>query len=468
MKTGGLEATGFFYSTGKRKCIANILKIELIKERNMNRIKKLVAYLAMLLCLIGLVILPTDVAAASAPVVVTEIRGEIDAGQVALIHRAIGEAVNQNAGTLLVEIETFGGQVDAAVKIRDMISESPLQTICYIKNRAWSAGALIAISHKHIVIAPGGSIGAAEPIPTTEKTVSAVRAEFAATAAKMGRNPKVAEAMVDKTLGFEKYAIPGKILSLTDIQALEVGYAEIVAADRAAVLAHYDLQDAKIIEVKGGWAEKLAGWLADPVIKSGLIGLIFLAVMTEIKTAGMGVAALVGLAATALFFATQWMTGLATGVQILLFLAGLILLGIELFVPGFGVFGLAGIGCIMLSLFLTLGGDWGALNIMAGGLVLAVIAFAVILRYLPSSKLWNKLVLHDTEKTKEGYTSSDDLTRIVGQEGMVITMLRPAGTVEIASQVYDVVSEGRFIQPGIRVKVLSVQGNRILVRETDE
>ena len=196
-------------------------------------------------------------AAENAPVVVVAIRGEIDAGQTALVFKALGEAAEKKAGALLLEIETFGGQVDAAVKIRDMISDSKLRTICYVKNRAWSAGALIAISHQHIAMAPGGTIGAAEPIPTTEKTVAAVRAEFAATATKMGRNPKVAEAMVDKSLGFGKYAPAGKILSLTDAQAVEVGYADIVAADRTAVLTHYGLKDAPVIEVQSGWPERI-------------------------------------------------------------------------------------------------------------------------------------------------------------------------------------------------------------------
>lgn len=403
-------------------------------------------------------------ASATAPVIAVAIKGEIDAGQTALIHKALTEATDKKADTILVEIETFGGQVDAAVKIRDMISDSPLRTICYVKNRAWSAGALIAISHKHIAIAPGGSIGAAEPIPTTEKTVAAVRAEFAATASKMGRNPKVAEAMVDKSLGFEKYAQPGKILSLTDSQAIEVGYADKVAADREAVLAHYGLKDAQVIEVQGGWPEKMAGWLSDPIVKSALVGVIILAVMTEIKTAGTGVAALLGLAATALLFGTQWVTGLATWMEVLLFLTGLVLMVIEAFVPGFGIFGISGIGCILFSLFLTLGGDMGALNIMAGGVVVAIVGFMLILKYLPSSKLWNKLVLKDSEKTEVGYTASDDLTLLTGQTGIVLTLLRPAGTVEIAEKVYDVVSEGRFIQPGSKVRVLSVNGNRIVVR----
>ena len=406
--------------------------------------------------------------AAVKPVVVVSIRGEIDAGQTALVFKALNEAKAQDASALLLEIETFGGQVDAAVKIRDMISDAKLHTICYVKNRAWSAGALVAISHKNIAIAPGGTIGAAEPIPTTEKTVAAVRAEFAATAKKMGRNPRVAEAMVDKSLGYEKYAAPGKILSLTDSQAIEVGYADLVAADRTAVLHHYKLQDSPIVEVQSGWAERMAGWLSDPMVKSALVGIIFLAVMTEIKTAGTGVAALFGVIATALFFGTQWITGVATWLEVLLFLAGLILLAIEFFVPGFGFFGIAGLASILLSLFMTLGGGIGALNIMATGTVAAVVVFLVLLRYLPSSGLWNRLVLKNELKTEQGYTASDNLNRLIGLEGVVLTLLRPAGSVRIGEQVFDVVSEGRFVEPGARVKVLGVNGNRIVVRAIEE
>jgi membrane-bound serine protease (ClpP class) len=406
--------------------------------------------------------------AAPAPVVVVGIRGEIDAGQTALIFKAINEANARKAGALLVEIETFGGQVDAAVKIRDMISDSKLKTICYVKNRAWSAGALVAISHKHIAIAPGGTIGAAEPIPTTEKTVAAVRAEFAATAAKMGRNPRVAEAMVDKSLGYEKYATSGKILSLTDSQAIEVGYADLVAEDRAVVLKHFGLQEAQVVEVQAGWPERIAGWLSDPVVKSALVGIIFLAVMTEVKTAGTGVAALIGLVATAMFFGSQWITGVATWVEVLLFLAGLILLAIEFFVPGFGLFGIAGIASILLSLFMTLGGGVSALSIMASGTVAAVVAFLLLLKYLPSSGLWKRLVLRNELRSEQGYTVSDDLSRLIGQEGVVLTLLRPAGTVRIEEQVLDVVSEGRFIEPGVKVKVLGVHGNRIVVRSIEE
>lgn len=398
------------------------------------------------------------------PVVVVSVKGEIDAGQAALIHRALIEAKSQQAQAIVMEIDTFGGLVDAAVNIRDMISDSPLKTICFIKNRAWSAGALIAISHKHIAIAPGGSIGAAEPIPATEKTIAALKAEFSATAGKTGRNPKVAEAMVDKTMGLSGYAAPGQILALTDIQAKETGYAEVVAADRAALLAHYGLTSAPIVEYHQEWPEKLTGFLSNSTVKSLLLSVLFLAVMAEIKTAGMGVAALIGLVAAALFFGSQWLSGVAGWIEILLFLAGVVLIIIELYVPGFGFFGIAGITSILASIFFTLGGGLAALNLLAVSLVIAVAIFLVILRWLPESKLWSRVVLQDSEQTMQGYVSGEDYSKFLNKMGTVSTLLRPAGVVEIEGTSLDVVSEGLFIQPGVRVRVVSVTGNRIVVR----
>ena len=190
--------------------------------------------------------------------------------------------------------------------------------------------------------------------------------------------------------------------------------------------------------------------------------------MTEIKTAGTGVAALFGLAATALFFGAQWLTGVAGWLEVLLFIVGLILLGVEMIVPGFGVFGISGIACVLFSLFLTLGGGIGALNIMAGGTVAAVIGFLILLKYLPSSRLWNRLVLKDSLKSDRGYTASDDLSALLGRRGQVLTLLRPAGTVEIDGRIFDVVSEGRFVEPGATVRVISVNGNRIVVRAAEE
>jgi membrane-bound serine protease (ClpP class) len=397
-------------------------------------------------------------------IVVINVKGEIDGSQAALVHRAVVEAESNGARAIIIELDTFGGLVDSAVKIRDMISQTPIETICYIKSRAWSAGALIAIAHKHIAIAPGGSIGAAEPIPATEKTIAAVKAEFAATANKSGRNVKVAEAMVDKTMGFPGYAQPGQILALADYQAKEVGYSDLSAASRGDVLSYYGLSENEVVEYNLTWSEKLAGWLSDSTVKSLLLSVIFLAVFTEIKTAGMGVAAFVGLVAALLFFGSQWLTGVAGWLEVILFLSGILLILIELFVPGFGFWGISGAGCILVSIFLTLGGNGGAFTILSISLVIAIFAFMMILKFLPSSRLWAKLILNDSESKQAGFSSASDYSNFVGKEGIVLTLLRPAGIVDIDGVQLDVVSEGQYIEPGKRVKVVSITGSRIVVK----
>lgn len=398
------------------------------------------------------------------PVVVINIKGEIDGGQAALVNRAVADATSKQARAILIEIDTFGGLVDSAVQIRDVISQTPIETICYIKNRAWSAGALIAIAHQHIAIAPGGSIGAAEPIPTTEKTIAALKAEFAATANQRGRNVKVAEAMVDKTLGFPGYAQPGQILALADYQAVEVGYADVSAADRSAVLAYYGLTDYEIVEYNLGTQEKVAGWLSSGTVKSLLLSVIFLAIFTEIKTAGMGVAAFIGLFAALLFFGSQWLTGVAGWFELILFISGIFLIIVELYVPGFGFWGISGVSCIVLSFFLTLGGNMVAVTLLSISLALAVVVFLLILKFLPSSRLWAKMVLNESENSQAGFSSSRDYSSYLGREGIVVSLLRPAGMMMIDGEQIDVVSEGQYIEPGTKVKVVSINGSRIVVR----
>lgn len=423
--------------------------------------KKMALLLSFLLVLF---VYPVHAAETQGPVVLITIKGEINNGQAALVRRALTDAKIKGASAVVMEIDTFGGLVDAATQIRDMIIEVSVPTICHIKNRAWSAGALIAISHQHIIIAPGGSIGAAEPIPTTEKTVAALKAEFAATANKKGRNPAVAEAMVDKSLGFAGYAEPGKILALTDYQAVKVGYADAVLAEREQVLAHLGLAGAQVLEYTPGWTERFAGVLSDPTVKSLLLSVIFLAILAEIKTAGMGVAAMIGLAAAALFFGSQWLTGVAGLIEILLFVSGLVLIALEFYTPGMTVFGLTGVICIFTSIFLTLGANLVAVNILAGSLVIAIVVFLLILRRLPASTFWNRIVLKDAERTESGYVSNADYSSLIGKEGTALTVLRPSGTAVIEGKHLDVVSEGQYIEAGAVIVVLTVSGGRIVVR----
>lgn len=429
----------------------------------MNRIWRIVAISTLCIVISGLMGYQTARVNAQ-PVVVINIKGEIDGAQAALVNRAVTDAESKKAQAIIIEIDTFGGLVDSAVQIRDRIGQTPVQTICYIKNRAWSAGALIALAHQHIAIAPGGSIGAAEPIPATEKTIAALKAEFAATANQRGRNVKAAEAMVDKTLGFPGYAQPGQILALTDYQAVEVGFADMAAVDRNAVLAHYGLANGAILEYNITTRERVAGWLSNPTVKSFLLSVIFLAVFTEIKTAGMGIGATIGLFAALLFFGSQWLTGVAGWLELLLFISGILLIAIELYVPGFGFWGISGTICILVSFFLTLGGNVIAINLLSVSLVVAIAIFLLIIKFLPSSKLWTKLTLKESETLQAGFSSSQDYSSYLGREGFVISFLRPAGMVNIDGIHLNVVSEGQYIEPGTKVKVVSVEGSRIVVR----
>lgn len=395
---------------------------------------------------------------------VVQIKGEIDGSQAALLRRALEEAADKKAQAVLVEIDTFGGRVDSAVQMRDALVAASMPTICHIKNRAWSAGALIALAHKHIVISPGGSIGAAEPIPATEKSIAAIKAEFAATAHKTGRNPRVAEAMVDKTMGLPGYAEPGQIVALTDYQAEKVGYAEAVVTTREEVLEKYGLTGAAVQEYNMTASERAVGFLTEPSVRAALVSVIILAIMTEIKTAGTGVAGALGAGAALLFFGSQWMTGGAGLLEVLLFVGGLFLIVVELSVPGVGISGITGVVMILASLVLALGGGIAAVNTIALGILGAIGVFLLIARKLPSSKLWSRVVLQNQENDQAGFVSAEDYSGLLGSEGVVAKQLHPSGIVVIDERQVDVVSEGQFVEAGTKVRVIQVTGNKIVVR----
>ena len=400
----------------------------------------------------------------AAPVVWVTVRGEIDQGQAALVKRGAEEADKRQARALVIEMDTFGGLVDSAVSIRDIIISADRPTICFVHNRAWSAGALIAMANQYIFMAPGSSMGAAEPIPATEKIIAAVKAEFSATAAKTGRNPRVAEAMVDKTMGFEPYAKPGQILALTGEQAVQVGYAAAIATQRSEVLEKMGWRDAPVQEVNLSLAELSLSIFADPAVKSVLLSLIVLALLAEIKMAGSGIGAGIAFVGAALFFGGQWLGGLTGWVEVALFFAGMLLVGIELMVPGFGIFGVSGILCISASIFFVLGGDAQAVKWMAFSVGLSLLLFLLLLRYLPKSNLWGRFVLKNVEGRQEGFRSGRDHQALLGRIGVVVTKLRPAGVIAIDEVKYDVVSEAEFIEQGTPVQVVGVEGVRIVVR----
>lgn len=399
-------------------------------------------------------------------VYVIPVEGTIDEGLAAFVARAVGLAQSAGADAILIEINTFGGRVDSATAIRDVLLASGRPVIAFVRERAWSAGALIALAAEKLAMAPGASIGAAEPRPAEEKTISALRAEFEATAERHGRDPRVAAAMVDQRVEIEGVVAAGEILTLSARQAYELGFIDALAQSRGEVLETFGWAGAAVEELAPNWAEKVARFLTEPTVSSLLLTLGMLGLLAEITSPGWGVPGTGGLLALALFFGARLITGLAGLEVVLLFLLGIGLLLLEILViPGFGIAGIGGLVAIFASLYLSFPDAASAFTAI-GLSTVATIVFAVILvRRVPKTGLWRYIALQ-TKLEDVGVPGDDPDDPVVqaGALGRALTPLRPAGTVEIGGLRVDAVSEGEFIPPGTMVRVVRVTGGRVTVR----
>lgn len=205
-----------------------------------------------------------------------------------------------------------------------------------------------------------------------------------------------------------------------------------------------------------------------PIIKILLVTIIFLSVFVEIKTGGMGLGALFGITAAGVFFGSQFVQGLVSLYDIAIFLVGILFIVIEMLTPGIGIFAGIGILAIFYSFILAFGGGANAFYLLLVSLGLAIVIFAFLIKKLPSSKMWEKIILHDMSTSGKGYVSTADYNFLLGQSGVVLTELRPAGTALFDKKQMDVVSEGHYIEKGAMIVVISVQGNRIVVQEKVE
>jgi membrane-bound serine protease (ClpP class) len=416
-------------------------------------------------------------------VYVAPIEGVIDLGLAPFVQRVLKEAANANASAVILEINTFGGRVDAAVLIRDALLNAKIPTVAFINKRAISAGALIALATEKIVIGQGGTIGAATPVqmgqpgapaqPVEEKTVSYVRKEFRATAEARKRPPLIAEAMVDADVEIPGVIEKGKLLTLTTEEALKNKVADALADTIEEVLKHLGVPEAELRRVSPNWAENLVRFLTHPIVSSLLITIGMLGIILEIRTPGFGVPGVLGISSIALFFWGHWLVQLAGWEELLLFGTGLVLLFLEMFViPGFGVAGVAGIGALLAGLSLSLiggGATWDFIVKAVGrvifSLLLALIGSLILLRFLPRLPFGKRLILETGLGAGEGYASPPETDRRwLGKQGIAISPLRPSGVVDVDGERVDVVSDGEFIEPGAGIVVSRVDGNRIVVR----
>lgn len=416
-------------------------------------------------------------------VYVAPIEGMIDLGLAPFVARVLEEAERGGAAAVILEVNTFGGRVDAAVLIRDALLNARVPTIAFVNKRAISAGALITLAAERIAMAKGSTMGAATPVqmgapgqpaqPVAEKTVSYMRKEFRATAESRDRPTLLAEAMVDADVEIPGVIAKGKLLTLTREEASALGLVDIRADDLDGVLDALGLPDARLRRVSVTWAEDLVRFLTHPVVSSLLMTLGILGLIVELRVPGFGLPGILGLACLGLFFWGHWLVRLAGWEEILLIASGLVLLALEAFViPGFGIAGLLGLLALLGGLGLSLlgsGATWVAVVTAVGhvalSLLLAVVAAVVLLRYLAKSPLGQQFLLKASLPAETGYASAPEGDRRwLGKQGTTLTDLRPAGLAHFDGERVDVVSEGDFIEAGRAIHVVRVEGNRVVVR----
>ena len=423
-------------------------------------------------------------------VVVIPITGTIDLGLSPFVARVLDE--HRDAALIVLNVDTFGGRVDAAVKIRDALLATKVPVLAFVNRRAISAGALISLAAHHLVVTSGATIGAATPIQLEgneakdagEKMVSYMRSEMRSTAEARGRSGLIAEAMVDADIEVPGFDEKGKLLTLTTESALATNIADAEIETLPELLNAVGLEAADLVEPTPNWAENVARFLTDPVVSGLLMGLGMLGLFIEFSHPGFVLPGVVGAACLVAFFGGHYIVELAGLEELLMFLVGLLLLGIELFViPGFGLVGMLGIGFILFALVLSLLGlplsvswDSGLVAEAFGGvmlsIVIAVFLFFIALRFLPKRRFARGLVLEttlgkaavaDDADSADWHSSPTQWSRFLGHSGVAATDLRLAGKATIDGQLVDVVSFAKYIDAGTPVRVIEVEGVRIVV-----
>ena len=409
-----------------------------------------------------------------------DISGTIDLGLPPYLERVIRDADAAGAKAIVLEVNTFGGRVDAATQIKDLLLNTDLETLAYVNKRAISAGAFISLSCRKIGMAPGSSMGAATVVDqggnkASEKAQSYFRAEIGSTAERNGRNRQIAEGMVDEDVEIEGLSEKGKLITLTAEDAIKWKMADVVAPTLAAFLDSLGYGEEEIVYSEVNWAEKVVRFLTGPIVSSFLISLGLLGLFIEIKSPGWGVPGTLGLIFLALFFGSHYIISLASSLEILLFFVGVILLLLEIFViPGFGVAGIGGIIALIAGIYLSLIGTFetvtfgdlsdAAFRIVAA-LTMTIVGAAVLLRFMPKTNIWRKISLQGEQKREQGFVVNKDYEQHVGKIGIAISPLRPAGVGKFGDQRLDVVSEGGFIEKDTPIKIVRTEGIRVIVRE---
>ena len=405
------------------------------------------------------------------------VSGVVENGLAPYVARSIKEAESSGAAAAFLDIDTPGGRIDAAERIADAVRAARIPVYGFVNPRAYSAGALIAISTNGIYMRPGAVIGAATPVDgqgtrASEKMVSAMRAEFRSLAEQRGLDPRLAEAMVDENVEIPGVVKKGQLLTLSTNEAVSLKFAKAQVADEAALLQAIGLSGAQVVTTEPNWAEGVVRFLTNPLVAPLLLSLGILGLVLEIKTGAFGLGGILSLTSLGLFFGSSFILGLAGWEEVLLLGLGAIALAVEVFVlPGFGVAGVLGTLAIVASMVLAMmgarpstGDIAQALAVLGASLFITMAVIYAWLRHLPNSGRFSGLLLRGSVHKSQGFVSAPNRGDLIGLDGVAVTDLRPSGTARVGQERIDVVTEGEYVPQGARVQVVQSDGYRHVVR----
>lgn len=411
----------------------------------------------------------STVFSASSSVYIVPLKGEVDPGWGHFLERSLEEAAAADAAAVVLEIDTPGGYIGAAQSAGELLSDFSSPIYAYVKPHALSAGAYLALCTDGIYMAPGASIGAAEPRilgsdVTDEKLVSAWEADMRGAAEKQGKDPQLAAAMVRREIEIEDVVSGEELLTLTAAQAESLGFSDGTAADINELLEMINLEGAGIVRLTPTDWEKLSGWLIKPTIATIILSLAFIFLILEVLSAGFGIAGLLSILCFGLYFGGHFFTGLGGWPAIFLFFLGIVLLLVEAFIPGFGIFGLGGLASVFAAIVMSAASAEAGLRMLFISIVVSIVAGYLAFKYFQRKGILRRFILYDAATSEEGFSSSADLSHFEGKPGKSVTPLRPAGIAMIEGSRLDVVSEGSFIPAGAEIEVVKVEGRRVVVR----
>lgn len=393
--------------------------------------------------------------------------GEVSPSQSQWLENAYQEAEDNQADAVYLIIDTLGGRVDSALEMSKTINS--MDTIVLVDGGAISAGALMALSGSEMYMTSGSTIGGAEPQVggerADEKTVSVWSAELASQAEKNGRDPIIARAMADDSIAIEGLVEEGKLLTLTAEEALKYEMTDGVYR------SDLDLRADKNLNIIGSSGKTTINYLTDFLTTAAVSTILLMigiaGILIELFTPGFGIPGGLGITALGLYFGGGVLAGISGWEAALLFIIGLGLLLVEVFIlPGFGIAGVLGLAALFGSVFLSTPDPSTAVQSLVIAIIGAVILIIIVFRFTPGRKVFKRLILDMEETPGQGYVAAmPGLVALIGKQGIAKTTLRPSGTAEIDDAFVDVVTSGEYISEGTKIVVVNVEGMRVIVKQ---